>query len=108
MCALWGAGTFTADSQTIEAMTAQLIELKLFERSTADGYQLMTSGVDSIGQITENEYQFHQNYFGSLDELNPNLGVDPATIKKLNDLVLEIKNLLYEQTSYSIQPGKHS
>jgi hypothetical protein len=96
MCALWGAGTFTADSQTIEAMTAQLIELKLFERSTADGYQLMTSGVDSIGQITENEYQFHQNYFGSLDLVNPSLGVDASIIDQLNNLALQIKKLLYD------------
>ena len=82
------AETHTAHSQTIAAMTEQLIELKLFERSTLNSYQLMSGGLDSIGQITEDEYLLHVNYFSSLDELNPNLGVDPAIIKKLNDLVL--------------------
>jgi hypothetical protein len=104
--ALSGAGAQTAHSQTIAAMTEQLIELKLFERSTLNSYQLMSSGLDSIGKVTNNEYLLHVNYFTSLDELNPNLGVDQATIKKLNDLVLEIKNLLYGQTIYSTQPGK--
>ncbi len=106
--ALSGAGAHTAHSQTIAAMTEQLIELKLFERTTLNSYQLMSGGLDSIGQSTEDEYLLHVNYFSSLDELNPNLGVDPATIKKLNDLVLEIKQLLYEQTIYSILPAKHS
>jgi hypothetical protein len=94
--ALRGAGTLTAHSQTIEAMTAQLIELKLFEHSTAVGYQLMTSGLDSIGQITDNEYQLHQDHFNSLDLINPNLGADPAIIGKLQDLTLQIKKLLYD------------
>src|SRR5580692_5580509 len=103
--ALSGAGAHTAHSQTIAAMTEQLIELKLFERSTLNSYQLMSSGLDSIGQSANGEYLLHVNYFSSLDELNPNLGIDPAITKKLNDLVSEIKNLLYEQTIYSIQPG---
>jgi hypothetical protein len=94
--ALSGAGAHAAHSQTIAALTEQLIELKLFERSTLNSYQLMSTGLDSIGQITDDEYLLHVNYFSSLDELNPNLGVDPATVKKLNDLVLEIKKLLHE------------
>jgi hypothetical protein len=92
--ALAGAGAKTAHSQTIAAMTEQLIELKLFERSTINSYQQMSDGLDSIGKINQGEYLLHVNYFSSLDQLNPNLGVDPATIKKLNDLVLEIKKLL--------------
>jgi|ERR1700683_2762395 hypothetical protein len=94
--ALSGAGAHAAHSQTLAAMTEQLIELKLFEHSTINSYQLMSSGLDSIGQITEDEYLLHVNYFSSLDDLNSNLGVDQATIKKLNALVLEIKKLLYE------------
>jgi hypothetical protein len=106
--ALSGAGAHAAHSQTIEAMTEQLIELKLFERNTLNSYQLMSDGLDSIGQTTDDVYLLHVNYFSSLDELNPNLGVDPSTIKKLNDLVLQIKQLLYEQTNNSTQPVKHS
>ena len=105
---LSGAGARTAHSQTIATMTEQLIELKLFERSTVNSYQLMSGGLDSIGQITNDEYLLHVNYFSSLDNLNPNLGVDPATIKKLNALVVEIQKLLYAQTVPSNQPGKHN
>jgi hypothetical protein len=94
--ALWGAGGFAAHSQTIAAMTEQLIELKIFEQTTANGYQLMGAGVDSIGQITDAEYQLHLNYFGSLDLVNPNLNADPSIIDELNNLALEIKKLLYD------------
>jgi hypothetical protein len=94
--ALMGAGTLAAHSQTIATMAEQLIELKIFEQTTANGYQLMSSGVDSISQITDAEYQLHLNYFGSLDLINPNLGADPSIIDELNNLALEIKKLLYD------------
>ena len=94
--AFWGAGALAAHSQAIATMTEQLIELKLYEQTTANGYQLMGSGVDSIGQITDAEYQLHSNYFGSLASINPNLGVDPSIIDELNNLALQIKKLLYD------------
>jgi hypothetical protein len=94
--ALVGGWTLHARSQTITAMTEQLVQLKLLEQDTQDGYQVMTTGVDSIGQITNTEYQLHLSYFGSLDEINPNLGVDPSIIDELNILALQIKQLLYD------------
>ena len=94
ICVLMGAEQMNA--QTLTVMAEQLAELKLLERTTADGYQVMGSGVDSIGQITDAEYQLHSNYFGSLDGINPNLGVDPSIIDELNNLALQIKKLLYD------------
>ncbi|HET6253284.1 MAG TPA: hypothetical protein VFE32_04395 [Puia sp.] len=94
--ALTGAGVRTVNAQTIAAMAEQINQLKLFEHSTVAGYHMASNGLDSIGRINEAEYLLHVNYFNSLDAANPNIGVDPAMIKKLNSLVLEIKNLLHE------------
>jgi len=94
--ALVGGWTLHARSQTITVMTEQLVELKLLEHDTEDGYQVMTTGVDSIGQITYAEYQLHLNYFGSLDLINPNISVDPSILDELNNLALQIKKLLYD------------
>jgi hypothetical protein len=102
--ALSGAGAKAAHSQTIETITAQLIQLKLFNRSTVSGYHLMSNGLDSIGTIDGNEYVLHANYFHTLDAPNPNFGVDPEKIKRLNNLILEIKALLYDEASPSAKP----
>ena len=96
--ALSGAGARAAHAQTIAAMTEQLVELNLFRRSTMTGYHVLSSGLDSIGMINDQEYLLHVNYFQSLDLVNPSLGVDPAKAKRLNNLLLEIKALLYDET----------
>jgi hypothetical protein len=95
--ALSGAGARQAHSQTIAAMTEQLVELNLFKRSTMNGYHVLSSGLDSIGTINDQEYLLHVNYFQSLDALNPSLGVDAEKVKRLNILMLEIKALLYDE-----------
>jgi hypothetical protein len=96
--ALSGAGARTAHSQSIAAMTEQLVELNLFNRSTVSGYHVLSSGLDSIGTINDREYLLHVNYFQSLDALNPGLGVDAEKVKRLNNLMLDIKALLYDET----------
>jgi len=95
--ALSGAGARQAHSQAIAAMTEQLVELNLFNRSTVNGYNLLSSGLDSIEAVNDREYLLHVNYFQSLDALNPSLGVDPEKVKRLNKLLLEIKALLYDE-----------
>ena len=62
-----------AKSQTIPAMVEQLAELKLLEHTTGRGYQIMTTGVNSIGSSVGAEYQLHQTYFHSLDIINPQI-----------------------------------
>ena len=52
-------------------MAEQLGELEIFRQTTAQGYQIETAGVDSIGLITNDEFQLHQAYYGSLWAINP-------------------------------------
>ena len=103
--ALSGANARAAHAQTIAAMTEQLVELNAFNRATVSGYHLLSNGLDSIGTVNEREYLLHVNWFQSLDVLNPNLGVDPARIKKLNNLILDIKELLYDETLSPARPA---
>jgi hypothetical protein len=95
--ALSGAGAREAHSQTMATMTEQLVQLKVFNRSTIAGYNLLSTGLDTIRAENDREYLLHVNYFQSLDALNPSLGVDPEKIKRLNSLILEIKTLLYDE-----------
>jgi len=64
----WGA-----KSQTIGGMVTQLAKLKLLEHTTGRGYQIMTTGVDSIGSSMGAEYRLHRTYFHSLDIINPQI-----------------------------------
>ncbi len=100
--ALSGAGAKEAHSQTIAAMTEQLVELNLFNRSTTSGYHLLSSGLDTIQAVNDREYLLHVNYFQSLDALNPSLGVDAEKVKRLNSLILDIKALLYDETPAAV------
>lgn len=95
--ALSGAGARAAHSQTIAAMTEQLVELNLFRRSTMTGYHVLSSGLDSIGTMNDREYLLHVNYFQSLDLVNPNILANSEKVKRLNILMLEIKALLYDE-----------
>jgi hypothetical protein len=95
--ALSGAGAREAHSQTIAAMTEQLAELKVFNRTTVAGYHLLSSGLDTISTVNDREYLLHVNYFQSLDALNPGLGVDAEKVRRLNSLILDIKALLYDE-----------
>ncbi|HXD77597.1 MAG TPA: hypothetical protein VN616_07300 [Puia sp.] len=75
----------TARGQTVAAMAEQLVQLKLLEQTTADGYRLMTGGLDSIGGITGNEYRLHADYFTSLAVIKPalNNGAVLVTLRAL-------------------------
>jgi hypothetical protein len=96
--ALSGVNARVAHAQTIAAMTEQLVELNMFKRSAVTGYHLLSSGLDTIGTINDREYLLHVNYFQSLNELNPSFDVDPEKIQRLNNLILDIKALLYDES----------
>jgi hypothetical protein len=70
-CALLGAGRLMCHAQTLEVMAEQLAALRALQQSTTQGYRIMTTGVQNIGQITDGEYQLHQTYFGSLATVSP-------------------------------------
>jgi len=107
-CALLGAGGLTCHCQTLEVMAEQLAELRTLQQSTTQGYQIMTSGADHIGQITNGECQLHQSYFGSLDAVSPTVTDDPRLIALQHlqaQLVQEINSALaYWRQQLSNQP----
>ena len=74
--ALCGAWPLLSSAQTISVITEQLAELEIFRQTTAQGYQIETTGVDSIGQITNDEFQLHQAWYGSLEAINPSFNSD--------------------------------
>jgi len=76
LIALCGAWPLLSRAQSISAMVEQLAELELFRQSTAKGYTIMTTGVDSIGTISNDELQLHQSYYGSLGVINPSFNSD--------------------------------
>jgi hypothetical protein len=84
-CALAGAGSLTCHAQTLEVMAEQLAALRTLQQSTTQGYQIIGDGLDSIGQITNAEYQLHQAYFGSLAVVAPAVSND-AKLAALRDL----------------------
>lgn len=98
-CAFWGAGGLTCHAQTLEVMAEQLAALRALQQSTTQGYQIMTSGVDSIGQITNGEYQLHQAYFGSLGMVSPAVSND-AKLSALKGLQLQLVQQINAALAY--------
>ena len=89
--AIAGAGTLAASGQTVTAMAEQLVELKLFEQTTGAGYQLMGTGLDSIGLITDNEYQLHSEHFASLGGIKASFNNDPVltALREMQAMLIE-------------------
>jgi hypothetical protein len=84
-------------AQSLAAMAEQLTALRTLQQSTTQGYQIMGSGLDSIGQITNAEYHLHQAYFGSLAAVSPAVSNDAklAALKELQaQLVQQINAAL--------------
>ena len=98
-CALLGAGGFVCHAQTLEVMAEQLATLQTLQQSTTRGYQIMGDGVDSIGQITNGEYQLHQAYFASLDEVSPAVMTD-AKLAALKELQMELVQQINAAIAY--------
>lgn len=88
---LCGAWPLLSPAQTISVMTEQLAELEIFRQTTAQGYQIETSGVDSIGQITNDEFQLHQAWYGSLGAINPSFDTDVelAALRNLQSYLVQ-------------------
>lgn len=89
--ALCGAWPLLSPAQTITVMTEQLAELEIFRQTTAQGYQIETTGVDSIGQITNDEFQQHQAWYASLGAVNPSFNNDAklAALRNLQSYLMQ-------------------
>ena len=77
ICTLWGTGSLPTHAQTIAALTEQLAALQALAHTVEHGYQLIGSGLQTIGQITNGEFQLHREYFGSLSAVSPAVDNDP-------------------------------
>jgi len=88
ICGVW---PLLSRAQTITVMTEQLAELEIFRLTTAQCYQIETTGVDSIGQITNDEFQLHQAYYGSLGSINPSFIKDEelTALRNLQSYLLQ-------------------
>ncbi len=108
ICAFWGAGALACHAQTLEVMAEQLAALQTLQQTTTQGYSIMTTGVQNIGQITGNEYQLHQTYFSRLAAVNPALNDDPkiAALQNLQATLVQQLNasVAYWRQQLSNQP----
>jgi hypothetical protein len=86
-------------AQTLEVMAEQLAALRTLQQSTTQGYQIMDSGLDSIGQITNGEYQLHQTYFGSLAAVSPAVTND-AQLTVLRNLQTQLVQQINSALAY--------
>ena len=98
-CALWGAGGLACHAQTLEVMAEQLAALQTLQQSTTQGYQIIGSGLDSIGQITDGEYQLHQVYFAALGEVSPAVKND-AQLTALRNLQAQLVQQINAAIAY--------
>ena len=98
-CALLGAGGLACHAQTLEVMAEQLAALRTLQQSTTQGYQMMSGGLDSIGQITNGEYQLHQAYFGSLGGISPAVSND-AKLSALKGLQMQLVQQINAALAY--------
>jgi hypothetical protein len=101
ICVLCDAGALASHAQTLETMAEQLAALQVLQNSTTRGYSLMTDGLDSIGQITADEFQMHQTYFSSLAAINPSL---TTLIDLLKEEIRQIKTKLTYWEQQNNQP----
>jgi hypothetical protein len=108
ICALCGAVSLATHAQTITVLTEQLAALQELRHTVEQGYRLVTGGLQTIGQITNGEFQLHQAYFGSLSGVNPALDNDPKLTALRNlqaTLVQQINAALdYWRKQSSLQP----
>jgi hypothetical protein len=62
---------FEQGAEELKEYGQQIAALELLLTGQQKGYQIIESGLSSIGSITGDEYSLHQNYYGSLGAVNP-------------------------------------
>jgi hypothetical protein len=80
-------------------MAEQLAALRTLQQSTTQGYQILGSGLDSIGQITNGEYVLHQAYFSSLGEVSPAV-MNDVKLAALKSLQLQLVQQINAALAY--------
>ena len=103
ICVLCDAGALASHAQTLETMAEQLVALQALQNSTTQGYSLMTEGLDSIGRITDDEFQMHQTYFSSQAAIDPALTQEQILSALVDLLGLQIRQIKTKLTYWEQQ-----
>ncbi len=107
ICTICGAGFLPTHAQTIAVLTEQLAALKALGQTVQKGYGIVSTGLQTIGQITNGEFQLHSAYFGSLSAVRPAVSNDQKLVALRNlqaELVQQINAALdYWRQQSSIQ-----
>jgi hypothetical protein len=64
-------GIFEQGAEELRENGQQIAALELLLTGQRKGYQIIESGLSSIGSITGSEFTLHQNYYAGLDTVNP-------------------------------------
>ena len=64
-------GVFEQGAEELREYGQQIAALELLLTGQRKGYQIIESGLSSIGSITGDEFSLHQNYYAGLGAVNP-------------------------------------
>ena len=88
-----GGWAVVGHSQGLGVWIEQLAALRCLEQTVKTGYQTVTKGLQTIGDIQGDEYQLHSTYYTSLGTVNPAVAKDPKTAELrslLNGLIQQL------------------
>jgi|SRR5579872_5111774 len=70
---LLAGSLLTGHTQRLQTWLEQLAALQSLQQTIHEGYQLVESGLNTIGDLKTAEYQLHSDYYHSLKMVNPKL-----------------------------------
>lgn len=97
---LFGAllgGARSSPAQDVTTWLEQLAALNTLQHTVEQGYQSVTTGLQTIGDIKNDEYQLHEAYYGSQATVSPVVINDPdatALRNRLNELIQRLQTEL--------------
>jgi hypothetical protein len=65
------------NAQQVKELQQQIVALKAYTVILQEGYRVIADGLRTIGGIKQTDLTEHENYFASLDAVNPVLSDDP-------------------------------
>lgn len=95
--ALCGGLALRGHAQSITTWIEQLAALQTLEHTIQQGYQTVSNGLQTIGEIRTGEYGLHSTYFSSLDVVQPTVADDPrvqALHSRLAALIAQLQAAL--------------
>ena len=98
-CALCAGWALTAQAQGLSTWIQELAALRTLEQTVRQGYTTITTGLGSIGNIRMDEYQLHQDYYGSLEMVSPAVSGNSKT-EELTALLQQLVRRLNAELIY--------